>query len=118
MSGGPHFARRTTDGRVLRADRSRKQLADDVLDRVIVKGGNYQPKLRTLVQDVTGNHRTKVSRLFGRRRLLLTHIARTAADQVVDSLGLDPHTRASLSKRDVRAIAWAVLAGRRLERGA
>lgn len=118
MSGGRHFAKRPTDGRVMRSEKSRAQLAADVLNEVIVKCGIFQPKLETLVGGVSGNYRTKVTRLFGSRRLVLTHLARSAPGQVVDAIGLSPEIRARLSERDERAIAWAVLAGRRLERGA
>lgn len=114
-TGGPRFAKRPTDGRVIRTDRSRAAMAERVLAGVVA-AGTFRPKLAHVVA-VSGRCRTEVGRLFGSHRLVLTHIARTRPDKVVDAIGLSPEVRAALSPRDVRAIAWAVLAGKRLEEG-
>lgn len=113
MSGGRHFAKRPTDGRVLRAERSRARLAATVLAEVVARG-IFQPKLSVVVE-LSGGYKQQIARLFGSRRFVLTHLARTAPAEIVDAIGLEPVTRARLTDRDVKAIAWAVLAGRRLE---
>lgn len=115
-AGGAHPIKRPSDGRARRSQRSREALAELVLSDIVGRG-DFQPKMCRILEEV-GTYKQKVDRLFGCRRLVLTHIARTAAGQVVDAIGLEPDTRAKLSEREVRAIAWAVLAGRRLERGA
>lgn len=115
MAGGSRPMRRPSDGRAIRSQRSRDALASLVLSDMVSRG-DFQPKMCRILAEV-GTYKQKVDRLFGCRRLVLTHIARTAAAQVVDAIGLEPDTRAKLSDREVRAIAWAVLAGRRLERG-
>jgi hypothetical protein len=116
VKGAQHIqkALRPDDGRLQRTERSRAALAKAVLDD-IVRHGDFQPKLSVILLQAR-TYRVGVTRYFGARRLLLNHLARTAPAAVVDAIGLEPATRAALSDRDVKAIAWAVLAGRRFER--
>lgn len=114
--GGAQFPKRPTDGRVLRSARTRDDMTSAVLEQLIVAKGEFHPSRKQVVADA-GAGRTSLDRLFGSHRHLLRRIARHAPDQVVDAIGLAPETRAALSERDVKAIAWAVLAGRRLEGG-
>ncbi len=116
MKSHAHFAVRSDDGRLQRSEASRQRMAATVLADVVARG-DFQPKLSVLIEQ-KGSYKQKLCRLFGSRRLLLNRIARTAPAEVVDAIGLSPAARAALGERDVRAIAWAVLAGRRLERGA
>jgi hypothetical protein len=113
--GGPRFALRESDGRTKRSDCTRRLMAGRVLDALIDRA-IFQPKytdLTALAESKSG----LIQRQFGSKRLLLTHIARIAPRRVVDAIGLSPEARAALSERDEKAIAWAVLAGKRLEPG-
>ncbi len=114
---GANFAKRPTDGRILRSERSRAALAERVLEAVVQQEGTFQPKLAHVIE-ASARSKTEVGRLFGSHRHVMRRIARTKPAAVVDAIGLSPEARATLSERDERAIAWAVLAGRRLERGA
>jgi hypothetical protein len=109
-----HKALRPDDGRLKRKERSAERLAKVVLEDVVARG-DFQPKMMAILA-AADMWRTGAVRYFGARRLLLNHLARTQPARIVDAIGLEPETRAALSERDVKAIAWAVLAGRRLER--
>jgi hypothetical protein len=113
--GGPHPAIRPDDGRTMRSDCSRRNLSGRVLDKLIDKG-DFHPKLDAIAW-AADRGRSVLQSHFGTRRLLFAHLARIAPARVVDAIGLTPEARSALSERDERAIAMAVLAGRRLERG-
>jgi hypothetical protein len=116
MQGGPRPACRPSDGRTARSDGARRVMAGALLDRLIDRGV-FQPKFVQLGEAVGSAKGEAISRVFGARRLALTHLARIAPGRVVDALGLSPEARRALSDRDEKAIAWAVLAGKRLEAG-
>lgn len=115
MPGGAHPAIRPDDGRTMRTDCGRRSLAGRVLDKLIDQG-DFHPKLDSIAL-AADRGRSVLQHHFGCRRLLFAHLARIAPARVVDAIGLSPEARAALSDRDERAIAMAVLGGRRLERG-
>ncbi len=116
MQGGARPVCRDDDGRVMRSDRSRRAMSGLLLD-VLIDRGIFQPKFEQLGEVVASKRGAAITTVFGARRLCLTHLARIAPHRVVDAIGLSPDARAALSDRDLRAIAWAVLAGKRLEPG-
>lgn len=115
----PAAAAKAVIARRQRADRERDRAYKRIVDNVlafICRAGFYQPRADVLEREAS-TQRAQVARYFGAPSLLLRHIARQHAVEIVDSLGLSAEARAALTPRDVRAIAQAVLAGRRLERG-
>lgn len=96
-------------------DRAYKRIADNVL-AFVCRIGLYQARADVLEREAS-THRAQIHRYFGTPALLMRHLARQRAPEIVESLGLSAEARAALTPRDVRAIAHAVLAGRRLERG-
>lgn len=88
------------------------RLLEALIDKAI-----FQPKFEQLGEAVGSRKGEAIARVFGARRLCLIYLARIAPARVVDAIGLTAAARAALSERDERAIAWAVLAGRKLEAG-
>ena len=84
--------------------------------RSLALGGVFQPSSREITEaadlSVDG-----ACRLFGSKTGLCAHVALRHAGCVVGGLGLSAEARLALSPRDERAIAMAVLAGRRLGAG-
>jgi hypothetical protein len=115
MQGGPHPAIRSDDRRTLRTEAAKNDVAERVL-RHVAGLGRFQPKLTTL-EFVASRGKSTINRLWGNKHLLLRHLARTEPRRIVDAIGLSPEARVSLSPRDEKALAFAVLAGVRLERG-
>jgi hypothetical protein len=115
MRGGAHPAIRTDDGRTARPERAQREIFGRLLDR-LVDAGRFHPALKD-IEWAAGRARSFVSYRFGGRRLLMAHLARLAPARVVDAIGLSPEARYALSPRDEKAIAMAVLAGRKLEAG-
>jgi hypothetical protein len=113
--GGPRPAVRSNDGRTDRRHRRLRVLTGLVLDRLI-DSGTFHPKLDAVAWAV-GSSRAVVHRYFGARRAGFAHVARVAAGRVVDAIGLSAEARHALTPKDEKAIAMAVLAGRRLEPG-
>lgn len=116
MQGGARPAVRDDDGRTSRSDRARRALTGLLLDRLIDLG-RFHPKFDELGHAVASRKGEAITRVFGGRRPCLVHLARVAPARVVDALGLSAEARAALSPRDEKAIAVAVLAGRKLEAG-
>jgi len=84
--------------------------------RDLVDDGNFQPSLKQIAH-ASGSYMSAAVDVFGSKRGLTVHAARHHAAAVVDALQLSAPARAALSERDVRALAMAVLGGRRLEAG-
>lgn len=116
MRGGAHPALRHDDGRVKRSDCRRRELSGLVLDKLI-DAGDFHPKLESIAWAIGKAGRGILDRHFGPRRVFMAHLARIAAARVVDALGLSLEARLALSPRDEKAIAMAILAGRKLESG-
>lgn len=84
--------------------------------RDLARQGIYQPS-NTQIAGLSGAGSSEPARLFGSTADLCAHVARHYAADLVDTLDLSPRARAALTPRDERAIAMAVLGGRRLEDG-
>lgn len=82
--------------------------------RDLAHQGVYQPKA-SVVAGLAGTTDSEPARLFGSSTGLAAHVARHYAADLVDTLALSPKARAALTPADERAIALAVLAGRREE---
>lgn len=96
-----------------------KIAAADRLVRVVrnlALRGIFQPKARQLT-DEADLSADGACRTFKSKAGLLRYVAGRHAGEIVDSLGLSSGARISLSPRDERAIAMAVLGGCRLEAG-
>ena len=94
-----------------------KIAAGDRLVRVVrnlVLRGIFQPKARQLTDEAELSA-DGACRTFKSKAGLLRYVAHRHAGEIVGAIGLTPGARASLSPRDERAIAMAILAGRRLE---
>ncbi len=84
--------------------------------RTLALRGIFQPRLGQVTADA-GTSVDAASRLFEGKRGLAEHVARRHAVEIVGGLGLSAPAVRALSARDVKAIAMAVLGGRRLEDG-
>jgi AcrR family transcriptional regulator len=101
--------------RPTRRQRRRASLVAAFLER-FVRLGDFQPKGSELAA-AAGVAPSIVNHHFGSRQGVGFQLAQQQTRAVVEALGLSPHALAALSPRDARAIAVAVLAGRKLEPG-
>lgn len=92
----------------------RHRVVDALLS--LLQRGAFQPMVREVAETAAVSPAV-INVSFGSPKGLRLYVARNHARALVDSLGLSPHARAALSPRDEKALAIAVLAGRKLEPG-
>lgn len=84
--------------------------------RDLVRAGIFHPKTVSIAHAAATLPSMPVY-LFGSKTGLGAHVALEHAGEIVGELGLSPAAMLALSPRDERAIAMAILAGRRLGAG-